>query len=375
MTTDPIILTQNLVRCPSITPKDEGAQAVLTDILKGWGFSTETLVFGEIINFFSRLGTEGPHICFAGHTDVVPVGDENSWTYPPFGAVIADGRLFGRGTADMKANIACFVAAVGRYLQKHGQPKGSISFLITGDEEGPAVDGTIKVLEWMKAMGQIPDAAIVGEPSNPEKLGDEIKIGRRGSLVCGLTVHGVQGHTAYPQRADNPLPRLIKMLDALCNYTFDNGSEFFPATNLQVTSVDVGNKASNVIPASGTAKFNVRFCDKWSSATLIAKIHEILDSCGGKYELTTSCNAESFITQPGPFTKIVQDAVHVATGRVPAMTTGGGTSDARFISKYCQVVELGLINETIHKVDEYVRVDDVEKLTQIYLDILERYFK
>lgn len=376
---DPVALSQALVRCPSVTPEDAGAQRVLADALTPLGFSCETLQYGDVKNLFARLGpqkpeTNGPHLCFCGHTDVVPPGDEKNWRHPPFSAAVEDGKLYGRGTADMKCNIACFAAAVAAFVDRHGPPPGAVSFLITGDEEALAVDGTVKVLEWLAARGEIPDAALVGEPSNPDRLGDEIKIGRRGSLSGGITVRGRQGHTAYPDRADNPLPRLVKLLDALAGHEFDKGSAFFPPTNLQLTTIDTGNRADNVIPEKAAARFNARFNDKWTARTLEAEIRAVLDAVSGDYTLEAASNAESFLTAPGPFTALVADAVREVTGRTPRLATGGGTSDARFVSRYCPVVECGLVNRTIHQTDEHVEIADIHRLTEIYGAILERFF-
>lgn len=372
---DPVSLAQDLIRCPSVTPADEGAQQCLIDALTPLGFSCTILPFGEISNLFARLGSGAPHFCFCGHTDVVPVGDQTAWAMPPFSATIRDGLLYGRGAADMKSNIACFVAAVGRYLDAHGLPDGSISLLITGDEEGLAVDGTVKVLEWMRDHGQIPDHALVGEPSNPLKMGDEIKIGRRGSVTGRLSVTGKQGHVAYPALADNPLPRMITLLSALTAHCFDQGSEFFAATNLEVTTIDTGNMADNVIPAKVTAQFNVRFNDRWSAASIEEKIREILDSYHVAYDLSCRSTAESFMTTPGDFTDLVAESVARITGRKPSLSTAGGTSDARFVQAYCPVVEYGLVNKTIHQVDEHCALADIESLTTTYQDILERYFQ
>lgn len=372
---DPVKLSQDLIRCPSVTPEDAGAQKVMIDALAPLGFTHETLQYEDITNFFARIGSKGPHFCYAGHTDVVPPGDEASWTYPPFAAEIHDGILYGRGASDMKSNNACFVSAAGRFLEKHGPPEGSLSLLITGDEEGPAINGTIRVLEWMKENGHVPDHALVGEPSNPKALGDEIKIGRRGSLNGYLTVTGRQGHVAYPKLADNPLPHMAKLLNVLCGLELDRGTDHFPPSNLELTTIDTGNSADNVIPEKATARFNVRFNDNWTAATLDRKLREILGSAGLPYELKTGSNAESFITRPGEFTALVQDAVQNITGRQPEMSTKGGTSDARFIHHYCPVVEFGLINASIHQTDEHASVADIEKLTDIYLLILERYFK
>jgi succinyl-diaminopimelate desuccinylase len=372
---DALDLARRLIRCASVTPADDGAQQVLKDALAPMGFACRDLPFGDIRNLYARLGGEGPHFCFCGHTDVVPPGDEGAWRHDPFAAVVHEGRLYGRGAADMKANIACFVAAVSRFRDRHGNPPGSVSLLITGDEEADALDGTVRVLEWMEGNGELPDAALVGEPSNPVAIGDEIRIGRRGSLTGRLTVRGRQGHTAWPQLADNPLPRLIKLCDALAEYEFDTGSGPFPATNLQISSIDVGNRASNVIPASGTALFNIRFNDKWTAQSLDRKLREILGAVHGTYELETHSNAASFITPAdNPLSRLVAAAVQDVTGRTPQMTTSGGTSDARFVQKYCPVVECGLVLETMHQVDENVSLEDMAQLTDVYERVLVRYF-
>lgn len=370
---DPVELTQNLIRCPSVTPADEGAQDVLIDILKPLGFAVHDVTSGDVRNTFLRLGTDGPHLCFCGHTDVVPVGDETSWTHPPFAAEIHDGRLYGRGASDMKGNIACFIAALAVYLEQN-ELKGSISLLITGDEEGVATNGTVKVLEWMEQNDQLPDVAIVGEPTNPDALGDEIKIGRRGSLTGDITVTGTQGHVAYPQLADNPLPKLAQLVSVLASYKFDEGNTFFPATNLEFTTIDTGNSADNIIPEKAHAKFNVRFNDQWNADSLEQKIRDILDDTFKGYQLETWSNAESFLTEPGNLTDLVASAVKDVTGRMPELSTKGGTSDARFVQKYCPVVECGLINKTIHQVDEYTEIEGMENLVKIYQVILEKYF-
>lgn len=371
---DPVALTQALVRCPSVTPADVGAQDVMRDALQALGFQCHNLPFGNIKNLFARIGVQGPHLCFCGHTDVVPAGNTASWTHDPFSATIMDGRIIGRGTADMKGNIAAFVAATSQYLKTNPDFKGSISFLITGDEEAEAINGTVKVLEWMKEHEQLADFYLVGEPSNPEKIGDEIKIGRRGSLNGVLTVKGVQGHVAYPERADNPLPKLVKLVEILSTHIFDMGTAHFSRTNLEITSIDVGNKTANIIPAQGEAHFNIRFNDTWTAETLTKKIRNLLDGTGISYELETSSNAESFVTKVGVLTDLVSTAVSEVTGHTPKLSTGGGTSDARFASLYGPVVEFGLINKTIHKVDEHVMIDDLHLVTAIYQKILERYF-
>jgi succinyl-diaminopimelate desuccinylase len=379
-TIDAIALSQSLIACPSVTPEDAGAQDVLKLELLKLGFDITDLPFDgrgsyPVKNFFARKGTDGPHLCFAGHTDVVPPGDEAAWSVPPFSASIVDGKLIGRGAADMKTNICCFVAALSEYLNNYSQLKGSVSLLITGDEEADSINGTERVLEWMDENGQLPDVALVGEPTNPTALGQEIKIGRRGSLTGKLTVRGKQGHVAYPDRADNPLHRLVQMLDAIKIHKYDMGSAYFPATNLEITTIDVGNKASNVIPASGTATFNLRYSDRWKGPDLEAQIRKILDGVSPDYELTVRIGAESFLTQPGEWTNMAVQAVEKLTGNKPALTTTGGTSDARFMARYCPVVEFGLVNKTIHQVDEQVDTADILTLTAIYKEILMQYFR
>ncbi len=370
---DPVALSQELIKRPSVTPADEGAQDVLIKALEPLGFKSYDVTSGDVRNTFFRLGESGPHLCFCGHTDVVPTGDEDSWSHPPFAAQIHDGKLYGRGASDMKGNIACFIAALSAFLED-GSFKGSISLLITGDEEGPAIDGTVKVLEWMRENGHIPDAAIVGEPTNPDHLGQEIKIGRRGSLGGTVTVKGIQGHVAYPHLADNPLPKLARLVNALASYSFDEGNEFFPATNLELTSIDTGNATDNVIPQKATARFNVRFNDQWTAGKIEEKIRTILDGVSENYALECTSNAESFLTAPGALTSLVADAVKEITGKTPELSTKGGTSDARFVQAYCPVVECGLINKTIHQVDEYADIDDINTLTEIYCSILRNYF-
>ncbi len=371
-------LTKKLISCPSVTPKDEGAQVLLGEFLRGVGFECHHLSFGkgdeEVPNLFARIGKGGPHLCYAGHTDVVPSGPEEQWTFGPFNPEVKDGVLYGRGASDMKGSVAAFAVAAAEFI-KTGEFKGSISLLITGDEEGVAINGTVKVLEWMKENGHVPDVAIVGEPTNPKHFGQEIKIGRRGSLNGHITVKGKQGHVAYQQLADNPVPKMVQMLDALVQYEFDEGSEFFPPTNLEITTIDVGNPATNVIPAGGWASFNIRFNDQWSSKSLKAKITALLDACAHDYEIKFEGNAESFITQPGEWSDLVQAAVEEVSGKVPECTTSGGTSDARFIVNYCPVIECGGVNESIHQIDENAAVADLEMLTKIYGQILERYFR
>ncbi len=380
MTYDVIDLTKDLIACPSVTPEEAGALDYLQDKLTALGFTCYRLPFGEgdarVDNLFARLGTEGPHICYAGHTDVVPPGPEEAWHYGPFTPHIEDGTLYGRGASDMKGSVAAFTAAVSAYLEQTGEtPKGSISLLITGDEEGPAINGTVKVLQWMEENNHIPDVALVGEPTNPDHLGQEIKIGRRGSLTGKLSVEGKQGHVAYQHLAHNPLPTLVRMLDDLNECVLDTGSTYFPKTNLEITTIDVGNTADNVIPARGTATFNIRFNDRWTSETLEAKIREILDQSETPYTLSTSCNAESFITKPGVWSDIVRRAVEEVTGHRPDFTTNGGTSDARFVSQYCPVVEFGGVNATIHQINENARVQDLKDLADIFTKVISGYFR
>ena len=356
------------MRCASVTPADAGAQDALAGMLESLGFTVHRLRFGEIENLFARRGTEGPHICFAGHTDVVPVGAAN-WRSDPFGGEVRDGVLYGRGACDMKGAIAAFVAGTARYLNE-GTGKGSISFLITGDEEGPAVDGTVKVLEWMEAHDQVPDFCLVGEPTCPVTLGDMIKIGRRGSVNMKLEVFGTQGHVAYPRRADNPIHRLLRILDALTAAPVDAGTDWFEPSTLQITSVDVGNTATNVIPASAQAALNIRFNDKHSGASLIAWVRATAERYAERFELDASISGESFVTKPGALVDCLKNAVKGATGVEPKLDTGGGTSDARFIARYCPVAEFGLVGSTMHQVDERVPVQELRDLASIYRDVI-----
>jgi succinyl-diaminopimelate desuccinylase len=367
---DPLGLAQALIRCASVTPADAGAQAVLAGALEALGFTVTKLRYGEIENLFARIGTGGPHVCFAGHTDVVPEGAAN-WSSGPFAGEVRDGVLFGRGACDMKGAIAAFVAAAADHL-KGGAPKGSISLLITGDEEGPAVDGTVKVLEWMQANGQVPDFCIVGEPTNPNQLGDMIKVGRRGSVNMTLTVHGIQGHVAYPHRVDNPVHRLVRIAAALTAAPIDAGSEYFEPTSIQVTSIDVGNAATNVVPASAKLMLNIRFNERHSGASLAAWVRATAERYAERFDLDVSISGESFLTPVGPEIEALSAAVAAATGRVPKLDTGGGTSDARFIARYCPVAEFGLVGQTMHQVDERVPVDELRELARIYREVLDR---
>ncbi len=376
MITDPVELTQKLVRCQSVTPKNAGAHDILQKELEGLGFKCTRLPFSErgtadVDNLYARLGSEAPHFCYAGHTDVVPAGDAADWDFPPFKAEIDEGIIYGRGTSDMKGGIAAFVAAVSSL----GDFRGSISLLITGDEEGPAINGTVKMLEWLKNKNEIPDVCIVGEPTNVDEIGDMAKIGRRGSLNGELTVHGTQGHVAYPHLADNPIPRLIKILDKLVRAELDYGNSHFEPSNLEIVTIDVGNKTSNVIPMDASAKFNIRFNNEHTADGLINWITDICKSAGGDYTLNVNLSGDAFLTEQGPFTELIRKSVKKITGRNVELSTSGGTSDARFIKNYCPVAEFGLINKTIHKVNECVAVDDLLLLRDIYSQMLKEYFK
>ncbi len=371
----PLAITKALIARPSVTPTDAGAQVYLGELLQDMGFVVHHLPYGEVANLYARLGDQGPHLCFGGHTDVVPPGNLEQWRYPPFQATVDEGVLYGRGAVDLKGAIGAFVAAVHGFVSQNGPlTKGSISLLITGDEEGDAIDGTARVLEWMQARGEIPDAVLVGEPTNPSHLGQEIKIGRRGSLSGVLSVTGQQGHVAYPEKADNPLPGLVRLLSALSDTVFDQGTDFFPPTNLEITSIDTGNPSSNVIPAKAEAKFNVRFNDQWNSEQLEEKIRSVLDSTGAPYDLQCRHNSQSFGSEPGTWANTVQSAVKAATGKTAAFTATGGTSDAKYIHKYAPVVEFGLINTSAHQIDEHVAVKDIHALSEIYRQVLVHYF-
>jgi len=379
---DTLELAQALIRCPSITPREGGALDLLQSRLEDLGFTCHRLAFAEedspeVDNLYARLGEDGPNLCYAGHTDVVPVGDPADWSIDPFAAEVRDGKLYGRGAVDMKGAIAAFVSALSAYLAER-RPKGSISLLITGDEEGDAVNGTRKVLRWLAEQGETLDCCLVGEPTSDRQLGDMVKIGRRGSLNARLTVFGTQGHTAYPQLADNPLHQLARMLNAVVSDAIDDGNEHFPPSTLQLTSVDTGNPVTNVIPAKAGALFNVRFNNLHTSETVEAWLRERFDAAidgsrGARYEMSIRVSGESFLCPPGPWSDLVSAAVASVTGAAPALGTTGGTSDARFIKDFCGVAELGLLNATAHKVDEHVSLDDLAGLTAIYRDILERF--
>jgi succinyl-diaminopimelate desuccinylase len=378
---DPVALTRDLIRCPSVTPEDNGALAVLENALAILGFTCHRLPFEEagttkVENLLAIIGEAGPHFCFAGHSDVVPPGNLAGWTVDPFGGNLIDGAVYGRGANDMKGALAAMVAAAARHLRSRGgKPAGRISLLITGDEEGPAINGTRKVLEWMAAKDMVPDACIVGEPTNPRRLGEMVKIGRRGSLSGRLTIHGIQGHVAYPQFAENPLHPLVQFLSDLVTERLDDGTPHFQPSNLQVTSIDTGNEAPNVIPAQAAAAFNIRFNDLHSAASLEARLRDRLDRAGMRYELQISVSGEAFVTAPGPFTAMVSNAVHAVTGVTPELSTSGGTSDARFIKNFSKVAEFGLVGETMHKVDERASIVDIEALAEVYRRILDAWFE
>lgn len=369
-------LAQRLIRCPSVTPAEGGALDLLEAELAAIGFACTRLPFGDgesrIDNLFARYGSAAPHLCFAGHTDVVPVGDAADWQHDPFGASIVDGRLFGRGAADMKGGVAAFVAAAAAAIE--GGVSGSISLLITGDEEGDAVNGTVRMVEWAMANGHVPDMCIVGEPTNPDMLGDMIKNGRRGSLSGHLVVTGKQGHVAYPHLADNPITRLMAMLAPVNGTELDGGTAHFTPSTANITTIDVGNLAKNVIPARAEASFNIRFNTEHSADSLRGWLEEHFQRIGGDWQAKWRSNADPFITDPGQLTDMLTAAIADVTGRTPALSTTGGTSDARFITKMCAVAEFGLVGKTMHQVDEHVDVADIEALCAIYEAFLARAF-
>ena len=374
---DPIALTQELIRRPSVTPADEGAMDIVQRTLEGLGFICKRMRFGEIENLYARYGTARPNLCFAGHTDVVPVGDAQAWSREAFAAEIVDGMLIGRGSVDMKSAVAAFAAAAGKAIAA-GQVKGSLSFLITGDEEGVATHGTKMVVEALKAQGEILDHCIVGEPSSAETFGDMIKIGRRGSINTWITVDGRQGHVAYPHRAANPIPVLIDLLAKLQNHVLDEGYTGFQPSNLEVTTVDVANGATNVIPAQAKARLNIRFNPSHKGAELAAWIEaeaaKAAESFGGTIKVEPVVSGEAFLTEPGAFTDVVAAAVQDVSGSAPELSTTGGTSDARFIRDLCPVVELGLVGKTMHAVDERAPVQEIRDLQRVYERVIERYF-
>jgi succinyl-diaminopimelate desuccinylase len=384
--TDVVELTRALVRCESVTPKEAGALQLLERTLEPLGFRCERMDFtqagtDDVANLYARIGTGGRHFCFAGHSDVVPVGDLSSWTIGPFAAELSDGYLFGRGAADMKGAIAAFADAAARFVGRRGRDfGGSISLLITGDEEGPAVNGTVKMLKRLAERGETIDACVVGEPTSSRRFGDMMKIGRRGSMTVDLTVRGVQGHVAYPERLDNAVHRLSAIIEALVREPIDKGSTHFQPTSLQFTTVDVGNKATNIAPGVVRARFNTRFNDLWTSKTLLAHLQERIERASaaiggnGTIEYDVSVSGESFYTPPGPLSDLVAGAIRDVAGIEAELSTTGGTSDARFIRGYCPVLEFGLVGESMHKVDEKSAIADLKTLARVYETVLDRYF-
>ena len=384
--TDVVDLTRALVRCESVTPKEAGALQLLQRTLEPLGFRCERMDFSQagtddVANLYARIGSGGRHFCFAGHSDVVPVGDLSSWTIGPFAAELSDGYLFGRGAADMKGAIAAFTDAAQRFLSRRGRDfGGSISLLITGDEEGPAVNGTVKMLKRLAERGETIDACVVGEPTSSRRFGDMMKIGRRGSMTVDLTVRGVQGHVAYPERLDNAVHRLSAIIEALVREPIDQGSTHFQPTSLQFTTVDVGNKATNIAPGVARARFNTRFNDLWTSKALLAHLQERIERAhaavggNGTIEYDVSVSGESFYTPPGPLSDLVAGAIRDVAGVEAELSTTGGTSDARFIRSYCPVLEFGLVGESMHKVDEKSAIADLKTLARVYETVLDRYF-
>jgi succinyl-diaminopimelate desuccinylase len=381
---DPVAFAQALIRCRSVTPQEGGALTWLAGQLEPVGFACHRLTMTEpgladVQNLYARLGSGAPHLCFAGHTDVVPIGDEAAWTQPPFGGAVAGGTLYGRGAADMKGGIACFLAAALDYLAAGGGLKrGSLSFLITGDEEGLAVNGTPKLLSWLKARGETLDACLVGEPASGEAIGDQIKIGRRGIVNALVVVHGKQGHSAYGERAENPVPKLARIIDRLSSTPLDQGTAHFQASSLQATIISVPNSATNVIPGSARANFNIRYNDLHTrpgiEAWVRAHCEAVAKEMGARYTLSFEGTGDVFLTKAGPLVDTMRAAILGVTGAEPALTTGGGTSDARFIKDFCPVVEVGLRNATAHQVDEHVPLAELATLTAIYRSFIEGYF-
>jgi succinyl-diaminopimelate desuccinylase len=383
-TADPTALARDLLRCPSVTPAEGGALGLIEGVLKGASFEVHRVTFAEpgtapVENLYARIGQQSPHLAFAGHTDVVPPGEPAKWTHPPFAGEIADGTLYGRGAVDMKGAIACALAATLDHLAaRGGKPKGSISFLITGDEEGIAVNGTVKLIKWAAERGETFDHCILGEPSNAAMIGDTIKIGRRGSLNGTLVVTGKQGHVAYPERADNPVRGLVTLMSALMTAALDHGSAQFDASNLEFTSIDIGNTVVNLIPGEARARFNIRFNDCHSQTSLKMLVEKrAAEAAAGRIRWHIEwepSNADSFVTKPGPFVDLVSSAIKEVTAKEPKLSTTGGTSDARFIKNYCPVLEFGLVGQTMHQVDERTAVADLTTLTAVYRKVLDRYF-
>ncbi|MCE2517348.1 MAG: succinyl-diaminopimelate desuccinylase [Alphaproteobacteria bacterium] len=372
-------LTRDLIRCPSVTPAEGGALDLLEERLTAAGFTCHRLPFGDgdarIDNLFAIYGSGGRHFCFAGHTDVVPAGDHADWRHDPFGGEVEDGVMYGRGAVDMKGAIGAFTTSAINWITQQAEfNEGRVSLLITGDEEGDAIHGTRPVLAWLDDNGLMPDAFLVGEPTNPDAMGDVIKNGRRGSLSCELTVDGAQGHAAYPHRSDNPLPRLMAMLAPLATVEIDDGNAHFDPSTAAITSIDTGNPARNVTPARATAKFNIRYSSDHSADSLKTWLTDHFNSCGGQWSAQWFASADPFITTPGDYTDLVASAVKDVTGKTPQLSTSGGTSDARFIAPYADVVEFGLVGQTMHQVDERTALADLDTLSDIYHAVLTRFF-
>ena len=379
-------LASALIQCPSVTPAEAGVLTLLDDLLSPFGFEVHRPTFSQdgypdVENMFAKIsGGEGPHLAFAGHVDVVPVGEEAMWQQPPFCGAVKDGKLYGRGAADMKGGVAAFVAATLRYVETHGAPKGTVSFVLTGDEEGPAVNGTVKLMQWAAERGEKFTDSVLGEPTNPNSMGDMIKVGRRGSQSGTVTISGKQGHVAYPHLANNPVPVLAKIVEHVSAQTLDEGTDFFQPSNLEFISFDVGNPAWNVIPEQASARFNVRFNDLWTAETLGQFVTKHATDClsGDAFKLSVSLEAdgsEAFLTRSDSLIDRFSKAVETVTGKVPELSTGGGTSDARFIKNYCPVIEFGLVGQTMHMVDEHVAVADIEQLAEVYYEFMMQYFE
>ena len=378
-TANPIELTKTLINCRSVTPENDGAIEQVSHWLEEIGFKSEILNFEEegtasIKNLWSKMGSKGPTICFAGHTDVVPTGNIDEWSSDPFDANEVNDKIIGRGAADMKGSIASFISATNRFVKEYPDFPGSIGFIITGDEEGCAINGTKKILTWMKSNNISFDDCLVGEPTNPNSLGEMIKIGRRGSVNGVITVKGVQGHVAYPHLADNPIPKLIKILENLINKKLDDGTEHFQPSNIEITSIDIGNTATNVIPKEALANFNIRYNDIFDREKIEEEVQNRIRSLNYDYSIKFEHSGDSFLTSPGKLTKNLSKIIEDQTGNTPELSTSGGTSDARFIKDYGNVVEFGLIGATMHKVDESASIKDIKNLTEIYYQLLKKYF-
>lgn len=374
MMLDTLSLSQDLIRCPSITPEEGGALVLLEKVLKELGFTCHRLDYGDVANLYAKIGNGKPHFCFAGHTDVVPLGMASAWTHDPFAGHVSEGKLWGRGAADMKCAIAAFIVAVGSFL-KNGQFQGTLSLLITGDEEKDATHGTVKVLNWLKEHDDIPDVCLIGEPTSQNLIGDTIKIGRRGSVTGQLTCHGKQGHIAYPDLTDNPIPRLLRTLQVLMEKPIDSGSDHFEPSRLEITSIDVGNSATNIIPQNATARFGIRINELQTGRKIQSWIEKVCEDYAGQHDLKVTCHGDAFLTQNKNFIEQISKAVEAVIGRQPELSTSGATTDGRFIIHHAPVVECGLKEATMHQIDEHVDVVDLEKLMQIYGEILRQFFQ